>query len=56
MQPRTAIIVATNQRRDGRSPRTKMPNNPAHTGPLPMVTTVPTATPVRATPAKKNGW
>ena len=55
-QPATAAAVATIHRRVGRPPRVSQTSRPVKTGALPIVTTVPTATPVRATAEKKQSW
>src|SRR5690606_17783654 len=54
--PVTARAVAAHQRRVGGSLRTAQSAMPATTGALPMATTVPKATPARATPAKNATW
>ena len=48
--------MAAAQRRVSRSPVKVLANSPANAGPEPMATTVPTATPVSATAAKKVAW
>src|SRR3990172_3257472 len=53
--PPTERIVAIAHRPPTLSPLTAHPSSPARIGPLPMVTIVPTATPVFATPVKNNG-
>ncbi|WP_344890867.1 hypothetical protein [Streptosporangium longisporum] len=55
-QPVIATAVAPAQRRPGRTPSRSQDSRPVKTGPLPMATTVPTATPVLPTAAKKQSW
>jgi hypothetical protein len=53
MQPATAAVVAASQRAPGRLPWPVIRHKtPVKTGAAPIVTTVPTATPVRAVAAK----
>ena len=54
--PAQASAVARYQRGAGRSPANTRANSPANAGPEPMATTVPIATPVSATAAKKPSW
>ena len=54
--PTAARAVAWAQRALSRSPLTRRPSTPAAAGPVPMATTVPTATPVSLTAAKKDSW
>src|SRR5690606_12331461 len=55
-QPMTAKLVATNHCRVGRVRKKIDSNNPVKIGELPMVTTVPTATPVKRTEVKNEYW
>ena len=48
--------VAGYQRVTGRSPLATRATSPVKTGPLPMATSVPRATPARSTAAKKHAW
>ena len=56
MQPATAVAVAMAHRRLGGRRSNSQESSPVKTGPLPIATTVPMATPVRATAAKKQSW
>src|SRR5438132_12184757 len=54
--PPTPTRVATAQRGVGRSRNASHEVSPAKTGALPIATSVPTATPARATPSKNASW
>jgi hypothetical protein len=54
--PRQASVVAANQLRWGTVRSTSQPPRPASAGADPSATTVPTATPVSLTAAKKHSW
>ena len=54
--PAQARPVAAAQREVSGSPLTIRDSSPAAAGPEPMATTVPTATPVWSTAAKKASW
>ena len=54
LQPRIDKNVAAPQSFPGLSPRKRYPRMPAAIGELPIPTIVPTATPVFATPTKKQ--
>ena len=54
--PAHASAVAAAQRPVRGSPFTSRESSPAAAGPEPMATTVPTATPVWSTAAKKASW
>jgi hypothetical protein len=55
-RPTTLMPVAVSQAREGCSRSSHHDSRPTKTGPLPMVTSVPRATPARETPAKKHTW
>ena len=54
--PAVAIAVATSQRCPGYRLRSAQSSAPVMIGAEPSATTVPTATPFTAVPAKKAGW
>ena len=54
--PAQPSAVAPAQRRLSRSPANVRASRPVNTGAEPMATTVPTATPVSSTAAKKVAW
>jgi hypothetical protein len=56
IHPEIANAVARNQMRPGATDLNRNSNIPANTGAEPIATMVPTATPVRDTPQKKQSW
>ena len=54
--PATASSIPASQCRSGRCRYASQSISPAASGPMPMATRVPTATPVRAIASKNNSW